>query len=705
MSRRLAAILAADVVGYSRLMAADEAGTLAALKAHRKEFIEPKIAEHHGRIVKLMGDGALVEFPSVVEAVQCAVEVQNGLAERNAGVPQDRRIAFRIGVNLGDIIIEDDDIHGDGVNVAARLEGLAEPGGVCVSAPVRVQVEDKLPYGFDDLGEQQVKNIPRPVHVFRVVPDGRAAPAWPGRQRTKSTRWVWSAAAAAALLLIGGGGAWLWLRSDEGAPPSGQAVMPVTASTAPAPVPQGPLDKYRIAVLPFTNMSADADNEYFSDGMTEELISKLSRLRDLIVIARTSVMQYKGSEKGIAEIGRELQAGTILEGSVRKAGDRLRITAQLVDVASQGHLWSQDYDRTLDDVFAIQSDVAQNVAEALQVTLAPGEKRQLQKQGTQNLEAYHLYLQGLSLSHKLSKEALHNSIAFFERALQKDPAFAEAYAGIAVAYQELGYTSLLVPSEAFEKVRAAAEKALELDDTIVEAHMAAAAMAQILDYDQARAGLAYKRAVELAPNSAATHAYYGIMYLSPMGLGDEAIAELRRAVELDPVSVMYLNKLGWVYYMAHRYDPAIEYLQRSLELERGSVDGYRGLGEVYVQKGMHDEAIAAMQKYVDLTDGYDTALGYLGYAYGMAGQRDKALELLETLQDRANGQYVLPYAFAPLYVGLGDKDKAIEALWRDYEERAGSHEMVFIKVFPTFDGLHSDPRFIELLRKIGVEPQ
>jgi serine/threonine-protein kinase len=232
-------------------------------------------------------------------------------------------------------------------------------------------------------------------------------------------------------------------------------------------------------------------------------------------------MQYKTTEKGIAEIGRELQVGTILEGSVRKAGDRLRITAQLVDVASQGHLWSQDYDRTWDDVFAIQSDVAQNVAEALQVALAAGEKRQLEKQGTQNLEAYQLYLQGLSLSHKLSKEALHNSIAFFERALQKDPAFAEAYAGIALAYQELGYTSLLAPSEAFEKVRAAAEKALELDDTIVEAHMAAAAMAQILDYDQARAGLAYKRAVELAPNSAATHAYYGIMYLSPM-------AEVRR---------------------------------------------------------------------------------------------------------------------------------------------------------------------------------
>jgi TolB-like protein/class 3 adenylate cyclase/Tfp pilus assembly protein PilF len=711
MARRLAAILAADVVGYSRLMAADEAGTHARLKALQTDLIGPLVAGLHGRIVKLMGDGALAEFGSVVEAVQCAVEVQRSVAERQRELPEDQRIALRIGINLGDVIIEGDDIHGDGVNVAARLEALAEPGGVLISRTVRDHVQDKLPYRFVDLGERRVKNIPRPVHVFRVVPDGAAAVGW-RRTRLVDSRGSW--AAAAVVLLVAAGGAGLWLRSKDSAPPapdqavatsSEQTVTPVATSTSPAVAPQTPLDKHRLAVLPFANISADPEDEYFSDGMTEELISKLSRLRDLKVIARTSVMQYKQTGKSIADIGRELRVGTILEGSVRKAGERLRITAQLVDVESQGHLWSQDYDRTLDDVFAIQSAVAESVADALELTLGPGEKRQIEEHGTENLEAYQLYLQGLSLFHKFSKEALHSSIASFERALQQDPAFAEAYAGIAGAYQQLGNSSLLTPRDAFEKARAAAEKALELDDTIVEAHLAAATMSQYLDYDQARARPAYEQAVELAPNSALAHELYGIMYLSPMGRHQEAIAQLRRAVELDPVSVLYLTDLGWVYYMARQYDSAIKYLERSIELEPDAVDGHRGLGEVYVQKGMHDEAIAEMEKYVELTDSYDTALGYLGYAYGMAGQRDKALEILDRLQDRAKEQYVLPYAFAPLYVGLGDKDKAIEALWRDYDERAGSHELLWLKVFPVFDPLHSDPRFIELLRRIGVEPE
>jgi adenylate cyclase len=334
MARRLAAILAADVVGYSRLMAADEAGTHARLKALRQDFIEPKIAEHHGRTVKLMGDGALVEFASVVDAVECAVAIQEGIAERQAELPEDQRIQFRIGINIGDVIFEGEDIYGDGVNVAPRLEALAKPGGICVSRTVYDHTKSKVAFGFESMGEHRVKNIPESVTVYRVITDPGPVAKVLRLKRAGTRRWRLAlAAAAAVVLVVAAGGVGLWLRSDDRATIAPHQTVVVA--------PQAPLDKYRIAVLPFVNMSADAENEYFSDGITEELISKLSRLHDLTVIARTSVMKYKDTDKSVAEIGRELRAGTILDGSVRKAGDRLRITAQLGDVASEGHLWSQ----------------------------------------------------------------------------------------------------------------------------------------------------------------------------------------------------------------------------------------------------------------------------------------------------------------------------------------------------------------------------
>lgn len=286
-------------------MATDEKGTHARLKALRKEFIEPKIAEHHGRVAKLMGDGALVEFASVVDALECAAAIQSGVAERQADLPEDRRIAFRIGINIGDVIIEGEDIYGDGVNVAAHLEALVEPGEICVSRTVYNHAKAKVAFGFEPMGEHRVKNIPEPITVYRVITDPGPIAKALGLKRAGTRNWRLGALAAAAVVLLVAGGAGLWLRSDEGTTtPPQQVVTPVTASKAYAPPPQAPLDKYRIAVLPFVNMSADAENEHFSDGMTEELISKLSRLHDLSVIARTSIMQYKETGKGIPEIGR-----------------------------------------------------------------------------------------------------------------------------------------------------------------------------------------------------------------------------------------------------------------------------------------------------------------------------------------------------------------------------------------------------------------
>ncbi len=338
MERRLTTILAADVVGYSRLMAADEAGTLDALKTHRRELIEPKTAEYNGRVVKLMGDGTLMEFASVVDAVTFAVEVQRAMAERNANVPEDQRITYRIGINIGDIIVEGDDIYGDGVNVAARLEGLAEPGGVCVARSVYNQVKGKVDLAFQDLGEQQVKNIPEPIQVFQVRLDGEApaAPASPTGTRRRlpviAAGLALSLAAVAALVW------WApWAPRTEPASPEAMAF----------PLP----DKPSIAVLPFNNMSDDEGQEYFADGMTEDLITDLSKISGLFVIARNSSFSYKGQQVKVRQVAEELGVRYVLEGSVRRAGDEVRINAQLIDATTGGHLWAERYDGTLADVF------------------------------------------------------------------------------------------------------------------------------------------------------------------------------------------------------------------------------------------------------------------------------------------------------------------------------------------------------------------
>jgi class 3 adenylate cyclase len=347
--RRLAAILAADVVGYSRLIERDEAGTLERLKEHRKALVEPLIAEHRGRIVKLMGDGALCEFGSVVDAVACAIAIQRGMAEREADIAEDQRIRFRIGINLGDVVADEGDLYGDGVNVAARLEQLAQPGGIVISGTAYDHLQGKLACAFQDLGEQRVKNIARPVRAHRVVSELAET-----SRLTRVSSWsrrssMVTAAVAVVALVVIGAGIIDWLRPWQ----SSGGMAGAT------------LDTRRVAVLPFANISADAADEYFSDGMTEELISQLSKIGRLSVIARTSIMKYKGTNQDIAEIGRALQVGTILEGSVRKAGNQVRITAQLIDVASQAHVWSEDYDRALEDIFAIQSDIAKQAAEAL----------------------------------------------------------------------------------------------------------------------------------------------------------------------------------------------------------------------------------------------------------------------------------------------------------------------------------------------------
>jgi adenylate cyclase len=411
-NRRLAAILAADVVGYSRLMEANEAGTLAALKAHRKELVDVKISEHQGRIVKLTGDGMLVEFPSIVNAVDCASEIQRGMSERNIEVPSDRRIEFRIGINLGDVIVEGDDIYGDGVNVAARLEGIAQPGGVAISSSVRDHIGNRLELQFEDMGNQILKNIEKPVHVFSIALGGSA-----GR----------------------------------------------SAAESPAYQKQPKREKPSIAVLPFDNMSGDPGQAYFSDGVTEDIITELSRFRSLFVIARNSSFALRGERLDVAEIARRLGVEFVVEGSVRRTGNRVRITAQLISAATGAHLWAERYDRQLEDIFEIQDEVVRTivatVAGRLEVAGAEYAKRKL----PESLVAYDYVLRGIEQLSLEGEEHNQEAIRLFEQAVAIDPQYAAGHAYLALAISFQG--NITGTSGELERALLPARRALMLDES------------------------------------------------------------------------------------------------------------------------------------------------------------------------------------------------------------------------------------------------
>ncbi len=453
VERKLVAILAADMVGYSRLMEVDETGTIARQRAHRQELIDPKIAEHHGRIVKTTGDGLLIEFASVVDAVTCAVDLQRAMAEREADVPEDRRIRYRIGVNLGDIVVEGDDILGDGVNVAARLEGLAEPGGICIRREVRNQVRDKLVLAFEDMGEVEVKNLSRPIRVFRILLDGEpaASPRASVARRAPPNQWI--AAAAALLIVIAGGGLWWWQAQPD--------FEPADSAKMAYKLPEKP----SIAVLPFTNMSGDAEQEYFADGMTEDLITDLSKVSGLFVIARNSVFTYKGKPVKVRQVAEELGVRYVLEGSVRRAGDEVRINAQLIDAMTGGHLWAERYDGSLADVFALQDKVTRQIVTALALKLTAGAEQIPQE--TDNAAAYDAFLKGWEHYRLDTPEQYAKALRFFDEATEIDPGYDRAWAAMASVYWKayrqdwaavLATGSTEARSKAFELIAKASEK-------------------------------------------------------------------------------------------------------------------------------------------------------------------------------------------------------------------------------------------------------
>ena len=518
VQRRLAAVLAADVAGYSRLMGADEEGTLAALKLLRRELADPKIKEHRGRIVKTTGDGLLVEFASVVDAVRCAVDVQREMIERNASVPVERRIEFRMGINLGDIIIDKRDIYGDGVNVAARLEALAEPGGICVSRVVRDQVRDKLNFAFEDMGEQQVKNITRPIWTHRI-------------------RLAENASVACALAL-----------------PSARAPQ------SPLPLP----DKPSVAVLPFTNMSGDPEQEFVSDGIAEDVITALSRYPSLFVIARNSSFTYKGRAIDLKTVGRELGVRYVLEGSVRKAGNRIRVTAQLIDAESNNHVWAERYDRDLADIFAVQDEITELVTIAIAPAIADAELHRAVRKSPGSLDSWAAYQRGLWHLSEAKPENNETAQDFFQQAINLDPTFAGGYSGLALAqlqaaavYQKL---SLL---EAQSSAEALARRAVALDGADAEARSCLGWALQARgELDGALADI--ERALAMSPNLAVAHGQRGATLIFS-GRPKEGLATIQTSIRLDPrdpFSAIRLLHIACGLYFARDYEAVFEAAKR-----------------------------------------------------------------------------------------------------------------------------------------------
>jgi TolB-like protein/class 3 adenylate cyclase len=541
VERRLAAILAADVAGYSRLMGADEAGTLARLRTHRRELIDPKVGEHKGRIVKTTGDGILIEFPSVVEAVACAVTVQQRMAERNADTPDHQRIVFRVGINLGDVIVEDGDIHGDGVNVAARLESIAGPGEIFVSGVVREQVQGRLDCTFDDLGEPALKNIARPIRVFRVR-----------------------------------------LRTAQDAPdPAASEDRPALALP----------DKPSIAVLPFQNMSADPEQEYFVDGMVEEIITALSRIRWLFVIARNSTFTYKGQAVDVKRVGRELGVRYVLEGSVRKVDDRVRITGQLIDAVTGAHLWADRFDGSLDDVFELQDKVASSVAGIIEPALQAAETARSASRPTDDLTAYDLYLRAYAIFWSSFRQ-IPEALRLLERAIERDPRYGPALAWAAICCMRLVLDDRSGDSEA-ERRRGLdyARRALEVagDDPGILAN-AALALGGLGEDIGAVMGLV-DRALALNPNFARGWTVSAMLRLQA-GQPDIAIEHAEVALRLSPRARVGASAaiIGTAHFFSRRFDEAVLKLFLSIQEDPSHTQSCRFLAACYAHMGRLDDA-------------------------------------------------------------------------------------------------------------------
>jgi len=580
--RKLAVILSADAVGYSRLMERDESGTLATLNAHL-QLMGALVGKHRGRVVNVHGDSLLAEFNSVLDAIQSAVEIQEGLKARNEGLPDESRMPFRIGINLGDVIEEDGNIFGDGVNVAARLEGLADPGGICISRSVHEQVKSKLPIGFQSLGAHSVKNIAEPVRVYRVLTErgtyGKSvANAW---YRLKQWPMSTLALTVAILLVVGG----LAVKMYLGPPESSPGIFAFLSGKKTLQLP----DKPSIAVLPFENMTGDPRQEYFADGFTDAIITSLAKISSLFVIARNSAFTYKGKPVKVQQVSRELGVRYVLEGSIQKSGERIRINAQLIDAVSGEHLWSEHYDRNLTEIFGLQDEVILKIASALSVTLTSGEQARVWAEGTKNLEAYLRFLQGREFLLQGNRESVAMARRMAEEAIALDPKYADAYALLGATYHNDVFLGASRPKESIAKAIAFTQKALAMNGSLADARGRLGVLYSWSGrYDEGIAEA--ERGVELDPNSATANFFLSNV-LRYAGRSEEAIPVIRRALRLEPISPgIFVQNMALIYFQAGNCAEALATCEEGLQRERDSLNSRVIRAAVFGYCGREEEA-------------------------------------------------------------------------------------------------------------------
>lgn len=672
--RKLVAIMFTDMVGYSAITQKNENLALELLEEHR-QILRSFFSEHGGHEVETAGDAFFVEFTSALEAVQCAIEIQKALFERNKSIPSEKQIRIRIGVHLGDVVHSGKNVLGDGVNIAARIEPLAHSCGICVSQDVARQIQNKIDLPIKKIDKAKLKNIQLPVDVYAVV--------LPWLEKELKARKITGIKKKLVLISV-----------------AVLAVVCILTALWFLPLSiNNKVEKKSIAVLPFRNMSEKIENEYFSDGITEDIIAHLSKLKNLKVVSRTSIMQYKNTDKNLKDIGDELNVSAILEGSVRRDNQRIRIVAQLIDAEEDEHLWTETYDEELTEIFDIQSSVAEKIATSLKTTISSADKQLFDTRVTKNLLAYDLYLKGRYHWNKRMPDDLKKGIDYFQKALKIDPQFAHAYSGLADSYMILGNYSILPPEEAFTKAKDAANNALKINNMLAEAHTSLALAQMHYDWNWESAEMGFKKAIELDPGYAMAYSLYA-SYLTILKRSDEAKIFREKARELDPICSAILLNEGLELYFEKKYDQTINHCQNLLKMDPFLILAYIPLCGAYVQKSMYDEAIEMLSRASLLSKGNHVVVAALGYVYSISGNNEDAENMLELLLEKSEEEYVSPFWIAVVYAGLGAKDESLNWLEKACKQRDGS--LVFLDVIPIFEHLHSDPRFVNILTQMGL---